>query len=423
LYHLDLAGLRGVFAARGRSATRPIVARTVWLLGLVSALTDVSSEMVSSILPVYLFVHLQLSPIQFGLVDGAYQGATALARVIAGVAADRWRRYKVVAAVGYALSAVCKLALIAVGGRWIALALVIAADRVGKGIRTGPRDALISLATPRPYLATAFGVHRALDTSGVVIGPLVAFVLLQWVPGRFDAIFALSFAIAIVGLSVLVLFVNDASRSNTLASEPPRESGGLFTSLAAAPFNAIAIAATLGSFTVLSDAFVYLLLQWRTGVSTGTIPLLYVGTALAYLALAVPLGRCADRIGRARMFVAGQFAVLTIYVSVAWVGVSALGLLGCLLLHGAYYAATDGVLAALVSGVTPSTMRASHLSALATATSGARMAGSVAAGFLWAWRGPHIVAVAALLGVTVSIVCSAIVLRGADADRVNAEAW
>jgi MFS family permease len=169
LYQLDLASIRGVLAARARSTTRPVVAPTVWLLGLVSALTDVSSEMVSSVLPVYLFVHLQLSPIQFGLVDSAYQGASALARMIAGVAADRWGRHKAVAAIGYGLSAICKVALIAVGGRWLALAVTIAADRVGKGIRTGPRDALISLATPRAHLATAFGVHRALDTSGVVI--------------------------------------------------------------------------------------------------------------------------------------------------------------------------------------------------------------------------------------------------------------
>src|SRR5262249_22370723 len=161
----------------------------VLFLGLTSMVTDISSEMISTILPLYLVFTLHLAPLEFGIVDGLYQGAAALVRVASGFVADRWRRHKEVAALGYALSAVCKLGILAAGSVWTALAGIVLIDRIGKGIRTAPRDALISLSSPQEELGTAFGVHRALDTAGAMIGPLVAFGLLALTPGAFDAIF------------------------------------------------------------------------------------------------------------------------------------------------------------------------------------------------------------------------------------------
>ena len=117
------------------------------------------------------------------MIDGIYQGASALVRVAAGFAGDRWRRHKEVATLGYGLSAVCKLGFLAVGSATGGLAALIFADRTGKGIRTAPRDALISLSSPRAQLGTAFGVHRAMDTAGAMLGPLVAFGLLLLGPG------------------------------------------------------------------------------------------------------------------------------------------------------------------------------------------------------------------------------------------------
>jgi MFS family permease len=420
VYPLDLASLRGAFAARTRTPTRPVVAGTVWLLGIVSALTDVSSEMVASILPAYLFVHLQLSPIQFGLIDGLYQGVTAVARLVSGIAADRTRRYKLVAAGGYALSAVCKLGLLAAGASWGALAAVISVDRVGKGIRTAPRDALISLASERTHFAAAFGVHRALDTVGVVIGPLLAFALLRSVPGRFDVVFIVSFAVAIVGLAVLGLLVQDppaADSSLPTVEETNVRIRGLFIERR---FRLMAAAATLAGFVVISDAFLYLLLQWRAGLRVESLPLLYMATASVYLVLAAPFGRWADRIGRPAMYVIGHMFMLVIYVALAGFTLSPWAVGMCLLLHGAYYAATDGVLAALVSAVTRPARRASSLSALATATSLARLGSSLVVGVLWAWGGPGVVALAGIPGLVLSIVVIAIVLKPASNDVVHA---
>jgi MFS family permease len=374
--------------------------------------------MISSILPVYLFVHLQLSPVQFGLIDGLYQGVTAVARLASGIVADRWRRYKLVATIGYALSAVCKLGLLATGSTWSVFAAVLSADRLGKGIRTAPRDALISLTTRPQDLASAFGVHRAMDTAGVLVGPLLAYWILASSPGRFDAIFVVSFAVALIGIAVLVLLVDD--RRGAEGERASRVSLDLSRLLRHRPFVSIAAVATLTSFVVVSDAFLYLLIQWRRGGGAETIPLLYAGTASAYLVLAAPLGRLADRVGRVRMFLIGQALMVAVFAGIAWIGIELWTLALCLLLHGAYYAATDGVLAALASSATQSDVRASGLAALTTATSLARLAGSVVVGVIWSWQGPETVVTLALIATAAALIVSAVTLKGTSLDTLDA---
>jgi MFS family permease len=364
--------------------------------------------MISSILPVYLFVHLQLSAVQFGVIDGLYQGVTAVARLASGVVADRWRQYKLVAAVGYGLSAICKIGLLTTGSAWTSVAAILSADRIGKGIRTAPRDALISLSTRPQDLASAFGVHRAMDTAGVLVGPLLAFWLLSSMPNRFDAIFVVSFAMALIGIAALVLLVDnhtgDVAQQRRLTVDLP----GLLRNR---PFIAITAVAALTSFTVISDAFLYLLLQWKRDGSTESIPLLYAGSAASYLLLAAPFGRLADRVGRATMFVIGQACMVVVYAGVAGldIGLWTLGLV--LLLHGAYYAATDGVMAALVSGTTPSEVRASGLAALTTASSLTRLVSSIVVGVIWSWRGPGSVVTLALFATIAALALSVYVFK------------
>ena len=176
-----LRARRGFAAAR--KTGRPFVARTVLLLGLTSLLTDISSEMVSAVLPLYFVQVLGLNPLAFGVLNGIQQGGSAFARLIFGFVADRMTRYREVAGLGYGLSAICKLGLLATtafGG----LAAVLMIDRIGKGIRTAPRDAMISLSSPQDELGTAFGVHRAMDTCGAMLGPLLGFALLALTPRR-----------------------------------------------------------------------------------------------------------------------------------------------------------------------------------------------------------------------------------------------
>jgi MFS family permease len=415
VYSLDVAALRDLLAARRRATARPVVARTVWLLGLVSCFTDISAEMVSSILPVYLFVHLQLSAVQFGVIDGLYQGVTAFARLASGIVADRWRQYKLVATLGYGLSAVCKLGLLATGSAWSAVAAVVSADRLGKGMRTAPRDALISLSTRPADLASAFGVHRAMDTIGVLVGPLLAFWILSTMPSRFDAIFVVSFAIALIGIAVLVLLVEDRQD----VDGAPRLTVDLPDLLRNRFFVTVAGVAALTSFVVVSDAFLYLLIQWKRGSGAESIPLLYAGTATSYLVLAAPLGRAADRIGRVPVFVMGQACMVLVYAGVATLDIQLWTLLLFLLLHGAYYASTDGVIAALVSASTPALVRTSGLASLNTATSLMRLAGSVIVGVVWSWRGPSTVVTLALAATLVALVVSVFALRGTESRTLD----
>jgi MFS family permease len=367
---------------RDRAGSR--VSRTVVLLGLTSLLTDISSEMVVTVLPLYLVAIGGFSPLAFGVIDGLYNGATALVRLASGFIGDRWQRHKEVAATGYGLSALCKLLLVAVGTAVSAIGAVVLLDRAGKGIRTAPRDAMISLATPKQELGAAFGVHRAMDTVGAMLGPLVAFAMLALAPLAFDSIFLVSFCLALLGLGILVLFV-DGRRPAPGAQAParPPSLSGAFGLLRIRRYRALLAAGGALSLATASDAFVFLALQEQLDLGTSLFPLLFVGSASTYMLLAAPMGRLADRIGRGRVLLSGYVLLLAVYAALlsplgGWLLLAAaLGLLG------AYYAATDGVLMALGSAVVPDDVRGSGLALLGTATSVARLVASVAFGALW----------------------------------------
>jgi MFS family permease len=377
----QVANPRELLRLRGR-LRRIRVARNVVLLGLTSLFTDISSEMVATILPLYLVYTLGFTPLQFGIVDGLQQGAAALVRVAGGFLADRTRRHKEVAAVGYGISALSRLGLLAAQSV-SALGAIVFLDRTGKGIRTAPRDALISLSTERAHLATAFGVHRSLDTAGAMLGPLIGFSLLTLAPGEFDAVFVVSFCSALVGFGVLALFVEN--RPVVTHDDSPVSLAAAARLLGTRRFGMlVGVAGALGLATI-SDGFLFVALQRRLDFEPRLLPLLFVGTALAYMLLAIPVGRIADRYGRGRTFVAGYLPLLAAYgLLLAPAGPSAelplfVGLLGL------YYAATDGVLMALASATLPAPLRGSGLALLVTSTSLGRLSASILFGMIWTW--------------------------------------
>jgi MFS family permease len=397
------AVLRGHRRLLSRKRSGPAVSRTVVLLGVTSLLTDISSEMVVTILPLYLVYVGGFSPLAFGLIDGIYNGATAIVRLASGFIGDRWRRHKEVAVTGYGISAICKLLLFAVGTAVSAIGAVVLLDRAGKGIRTAPRDAMISLSTRKDQLGTAFGVHRAMDTTGAMLGPLLAFAILALAPLAFDSIFLVSFCLALLGVGVLVLFVQP---------RPPRGEAGepakapslrrAFGLLRNARYRSLLIAGSALSLATASDAFIFLVLQDHLDLGASLFPLLFVGSAGTYMLLAVPMGRLSDRVGRGRVLLGGYVLLLCVYLTLllplgGWLLlVAALGMLG------AYYAATDGVLMALGSAVTPEALRGSGLALLGTATSVARLFASLAFGALWT-----------LWGMDAAVVCFAVALVAA----------
>ncbi|MCX5420331.1 MFS transporter [Streptomyces sp. NBC_00078] len=398
-------------AGRRRAAVAP----TVLALGTVSLITDVSSEMVTAVLPLYLVAGLGLSPLGFGLLDGIYNGFSALVRLVGGHLADRGGgRHKWVAGLGYGISALCK-PLLLLAHSLTPIGLVLAADRTGKGLRTAPRDALISLSATPQTRGRAFGVHRAMDTAGALLGPLAAFLILRATVDGYDAVFTVSFCVAVAGVLVLVLFVPGASAAPAAekAVRPRPTLRAALGLLRHRELRRITICALLLGLATISDSFVYLLLQRRLGVPDRWFALLPLGTAAAFLLLAVPLGRLADRVGRRRVFLAGHGALLTAYTLLltSWHG-PALPY-AVLLLHGSFYAATDGVLMAVASDCVPQELRSSGLAVVQTGQALARFVCSLGFGAAWTLRGDRTALLASTAALALCAAFSLTTLRPA----------
>ena len=315
------------------------------------------------------------------------------------------------------------------------------ADRTGKGIRTAPRDAMISMSAAPEALGLAFGVHRAMDTFGAMIGPIVAFGLLALDPDNFDGIFLVSFCFALLGLAVLVLLVDepehrpvaepaaaaaratvDAPAAAAGAPAPPAQPSEPRATLREAAslaktrrFGGLLLAATLLGVVTISDAFVYLELERQIDFDASIFPLLYVGTALVFMVLAVPVGRLADRVGRVRVFLCGYGFLLLLYLTLQLApGGTALLPLSLLML-GFFYATTDGVLAAIGSTLSPEHLRGTGLAVLGTATGLSRFAASIAFGALWSLAGIETALLVFTIGLLVALPVAALVMRGAGA--------
>ncbi|MDI1463189.1 MFS transporter [Catellatospora sp. KI3] len=399
----ERTGRRGRFGA---------VSANVFALGAVSLVTDVSSEMVTAVLPLYLVLGLQLSPLAYGAIDGVYTGATALLRLAGGYLADRTHRRKLVAGIGYGLSAVAKLGLLAAGRSTGAIGLVIAADRAGKGLRTAPRDALITLSTPPHALGRAFGVHRTMDSIGAFLGPLVALGVLAAAAQSYDAVFVTSFCVAAVGVLLLALFVRD--HRGALPAKPdaaPVRLRDAATLLAEAPVRRLVLAACLLGLATIGDGFLYLMLQRREEVSLVWFPLLAAGTSLGYLLVATPIGILADKVGRLPVLLGGYAALAVTYLLVfgpvgGWpLLVLTLGL------YGVFYAATDGVLMALAGPVLPERLRTTGIALIQTGQALSYLVSSVLFGLAWTLWGPQAASRVAAAAVLVAIAATVALLR------------
>lgn len=395
-------------ASRARPWSR--VSRNVVLLGLTSLFTDVSSEMMTAVLPLYFVLELKMTPLQFGLIDGLYQGASALVRVVSGFVSDAGQRHKQVAVIGYGLSAACRAGLLVAGSAWGSLATVLMLDRVGKGIRTAPRDALIALSSDRQHLGEAFGVHRTLDTVGAMLGPIVAFAILALVPGAYDAVFVVSLAVAVVGVAIIGLFVENRARKADSAAR-----GGTADRVRSVarnrPLRRLLVAgAVLGTATA-SDSLIYLLVQRQGAVAPAVFPLLFVGTAAVYLVLALPFGWLADRVGRDRLFLAGHLSMVVIYATLMWQPALSMGAVVAVVgLLGVYYAATDGVLAALAGSVLPPIHMSTGQALVSTTWALARLTAAALFGACWTWWGAEGALQLFLIGTVVAITVATFVL-------------
>jgi hypothetical protein len=292
---------------------------------------------------------------------------------------------------------------------WTAIASVVAVDRVGKGIRTAPRDALISLSSDDRALGASFGVHRSLDAAGALFGPLAAFVVLTVTPRAFGNVFIISFSAAVVGVAILVFFVEDVrvSASSVTRGRISNSIGSLFRDR---PFRYLVIGASVLALATIGDGFVYLQLQRSSRFNAAAFPLMAFGTAGTYMLLATPSGRLADRLGRTRTFLIGHVVLLPLD-ALLWSVVPGVGaaLLGVAML-GTYYALTDGVLAATASSMLDADVRATGLAILGTAVSLSRLVSSFLFGALWSAWGPRAATLGFAAGLLLAVPAAAITL-------------
>ncbi|MEU4454885.1 MFS transporter [Nocardioides sp. NPDC023903] len=393
------------------------VSRTVVTLGIVSLLTDISSESVSAILPLYLTAVVGLSPVAYGLIDGLYQGVSSLVRIAAGWAADRTDRPQPVALAGYAMSAVARLGLIFAGG-FGTISAAISLDRVGKGVRTAPRDAMIAASSDPAHLGRSFGVHRALDTIGATLGPLLAFVILWRIADGYDTVLVVSLGFAVLGVATMAFFVpfrTGAVRRVTPRRSEPRVKAPKVrwrTVLTPGLARVTGVSAVLALLTI-GDGFVYLALLETGGFAAQWFPVLYVGTNLAYLALAVPMGRLADRVGRVRVLVLGHLPLAAAYLCAATGSGMLWTTCAAVLLLGVFYAATDGTLAAVAGQLVPETVRASGIATAQTAVALARLVAATGFGLLWYAVGPRVAMLAVCVVLVAAIPAGLAVMRRA----------
>jgi MFS family permease len=374
--------------------TIPSIPRGVWVLGFVSLLMDVSSEMIHALLPLYLTVGLGASAVAVGLIEGVAEATALIVKVVSGTLSDRWRNRKGLTAFGYGLAAFSKpLFALATGPMLVFAARFL--DRIGKGIRGAPRDALIADLTPQEIRGAAFGLRQSLDTVGAFAGPLLAMALMLAWNDDFRAVFWVAVVPAILSFLLVAFAVKEPGDSPRFpageTSVPPKGKRGLspvFQSwrTLGKPFWAVTIAGVAMTLARFSEAFLILRAE-NLHVEIAFTPLVLVAMNVVYALAAFPVGRLADRIPPRLLLLAGIVflvaadIVLALATSVAMLGLG-------VVLWGLHMGFTQGLLSTMVAHAAPAHLRGTAFGVFTLASGVAMLVASALAGVLWHYVGP-----------------------------------
>ncbi len=355
------------------------VPRTVWALGFVSLFMDVSSEMIHAFLPVFLVSTLGASTTLVGLIEGIGEGTASITKVFSGTLSDWTGRRKRLAVVGYALGAVTK-PVFALAATPFAVLAARFTDRVGKGIRGAPRDALVADVTPVAVRGAAYGLRQALDTLGAFVGPLLGMGLLAALGGEMRAVFAVATVPALIAVALLVIGVEEPQpeSSRRAAASPLRASD--LRQLSAAFWVVVALGAvfTLARF---SEAFLVLRAQ-EVGLPIGLVPLVMVAMNLVYALVSTPAGGLSDRIDRRLVLSAGLVSLVAADLVLARFGSIAGALIGAGL-WGLHMGLTQGLFAAMVADTATESLRGTAFGLFNLVSGVALFCASLLAGLLW----------------------------------------
>jgi MFS family permease len=372
---------------------------SVWALGLVSLFMDSSSELIHALLPLYLVGVLGASTLTVGVIEGIAEATAAITKVFSGALSDYLHERKWLTALGYGLAAASKpIFPLAPDVAWVAAARFI--DRVGKGIRGAPRDALIADLTPADLRGTAYGLRQSLDTIGAVLGPALAILFMALFADHFTTVFWIAVIPAVAAVLTIVLFVREPMRPLAQRVRAPLSRAEL-KQLSAGYWLVVGVAAV---FTLARFSEAFLLLRAKSvGVPLTLVPTVMVVMNIVYALSAWPAGAKSDQIGRYRLLVAGFALLIVADLVLAFGNGVALVMLG-VALWGLHMGLTQGLLSALVADTAPARLRGTGFGVFNLVSGLAQLAASVIAGGLWQWIGPDGTFLAGALFTAVALV-------------------
>ena len=365
------------------AAPRPSLPSGIWVLGFVSLLMDISSEMIHALLPLFMVGTLGMSVALVGLLEGLAEATALILKVFSGVISDWFGKRKPLAVLGYGLGAATKpLFALATGPGMIFTARLL--DRVGKGIRGAPRDALVADIAPPEQRGAAFGLRQSLDTVGAFLGPLLAVGLMLLWANDFRAVFAVAIIPAALCVALLVLGVQEPERPAGAPRVNPISEASL-QRLPRAYWWVVGVGAvfTLARF---SEAFLVLRAE-QVGIALALVPLVMVAMNAVFSVTAYPFGKLSDRVSHRRLLLAG-LAVLVLADVVLAASTHWTGLLLGVALWGVHMGMTQGLLAAMVADTAPADLRGTAYGFFNLMSGLAMLAASVVAGLLWQYWGP-----------------------------------
>lgn len=373
--------------------------RGVIALGFVSLFMDVSSEMIHSLLPIFLVGVLGLNTFAVGFIEGVAESTAAITKIFAGVASDWFGRRKPLLLLGYGMAALTKpLFPLASGAGAIFAARFL--DRIGKGIRGAPRDALVADLTPEPIRGAAYGVRQSMDTVGAFAGPALALALMALSSGNFRFVFWIAVLPAAVSVAFIVFGIHEPE---TRASQGPRRFPLDRREIGRLPFKfwlVVTFAAVL-TLARFSEAFL-LLRASSVGLAAAHVPLVFIVMNVVYSASAYPFGRLSDQRSRAALLATGIGFLIAADLVLAAANAPWLALAGSML-WGLHMGATQGLLTTIVAATAPPALRATAFGLFNLAAGAALLAASVVAGFLWSAYGPVVTFLAGAVFSTVAL--------------------
>lgn len=354
--------------------------RNIFFLGLVSFFNDFASDMIYPLLPLFLTTVLRAGAASLGVIEGVAETTASLLKFFSGYWSDRYRKRKPIFASGYALSNLVR-PLIGVAGSWWHVLLLRFSDRIGKGIRTAPRDALMADSAAKGRRGLVFGFQRAMDNAGAIMGPLAAALLLPLLANDLRTLFFLSAIPGAIALIIVFFFVKEVRPKNA----PARLS--IKQGLAGMDGNfryylVVVLLFTLGNS---SDAFL-LLRASAAGIPEALIPILWMMLHIVKTATGIPGGYISDKIGRKKVIVSGWAVYAAIYVAFAFVTTSA-GIWVLFGLYGLYFGLTEGAERALVADMVPEDRRGTAYGLFNLTVGIGALPSSIVFGLIWQYAG------------------------------------